>query len=181
MSKAIRTRMMKEVSARYKGPLAGVFIDFRGLDGKQADALRKELRAAKIEVDVLKNSLAVRAFKDLGVAGLDATLTGMTALVHGPDPADVAKKLLAWKDKNKKLEIKSGILENKVLTPADVKALSLLPNRMTLLSQIAGLIAQPMSDIAGCLNALLQDTAGLLKALEEKKSKEGAAPASAPA
>ncbi|MEK7468175.1 MAG: 50S ribosomal protein L10 [Planctomycetota bacterium] len=179
MSKAIRTRMMKEVTARYKGPLAGVFVDFRGLDGKQADALRKELRAAKIEVDVLKNSLAVRAFKDLGVAGLDQTLVGMTALVHGPDPADVAKKLLAWKDKNKKLEIKSGILENKVLSLAEVKQLSTMPNRLTLLSQIAGLIAAPMSDMAGCLNALLQNTAGLLLALEEKKSKEGGAPTQA--
>lgn len=176
MSKAIRTRMMKETTARYKGLVAGVFIDFRGLDGKQADALRKELRAAKIEVDVLKNSLAVRAFKDLGIEGLDKTLTGMTALVHGPDPADVAKKLLAWKEKNKKLEIKSGLLESKMLTLAEVKQLSTMPNRLTLLSQIAGLIAAPMSDMAGCLNALLQDTAGLLKALEEKKSKEGEPP-----
>lgn len=177
MSKAIRTRMMKETTTRYKGLVAGVFVDFRGLDGKQADALRKELRAAKIEVDVLKNSLAVRAFKDLGIPDLDKTLTGMTALVHGPDPADVAKKLLAWKEKHKKLEIKSGILENKMLTLAEVKQLSTMPNRLTLLSQIAGLIAAPMSDMAGCLNALLQDTAGLLKALEEKKSKEGGAPA----
>ncbi len=177
MSKAIRTRMMKETTARYKGLVAGVFVDFRGLDGKQADALRKELRAAKIEVDVLKNSLAVRAFKDLGIPDLDKTLTGMTALVHGPDPADVAKKLLAWKEKHKKLEIKSGLLENKMLTLAEVKQLSTMPNRLTLLSQIAGLIAAPMSDMAGCLNALLQDTAGLLKALEEKKSKEGEAPA----
>ncbi|KAF0245805.1 MAG: large subunit ribosomal protein [Planctomycetota bacterium] len=176
MSKAIRTRMMKEVTTRFKGPLAGVFIDFRGLDGKAADSLRKELRAAKIEVDVLKNSLAVRAFKDLGLSGLEKTLEGMTALVHGPDPADVAKKLFAWKEKNKKLEIKSGILENKVLSLAEVKQLSTMPNRMALLSQLAGLIAQPMTDIAGCLNALLQDTAGLLKALEEKKSKEGGAP-----
>ena len=179
MSKAIRTRMMREVTTRFKGPLAGVFIDFRGLDGKQADALRKELRAAKIEVDVLKNSLAVRAFKDLGVSGLEKTLVGMTALVHGPDPADVAKKLVAWKDKNKRLEIKSGILENKVLTLAEVKQLATMPNRLTLLSQIAGLIAAPMSDMAGCLNALLQDTAGLLKALEDKIAKEGGAPASA--
>ncbi|MCC6737466.1 MAG: 50S ribosomal protein L10 [Planctomycetia bacterium] len=179
MSKVIRTRMMKEVTGRYKGLVAGVFIDFRGLDGKQADALRKELRAAKIEVDVLKNSLAARAFKDLGIAGLEKTLSGMTALVHGPDPADVAKKLLAWKEKNKKLEIKSGILENKLLSLDQVKQLSTMPNRTTLLSQIAGLLAQPMTDIAGCLNALLQDTAGLLKALEDKKSKEGGAPASA--
>jgi len=177
MSKAIRTRMMKEVTTRFKGPLAGVFIDFRGLDGKAADSLRKELRAAKIEVDVLKNSLAVRAFQDLGLPGLEKTLEGMTALVHGPDPADVAKKLFAWKEKNKKLEIKSGILENKVLSLAEVKQLSTMPNRMALLSQLAGLIAQPMTDIAGCLNALLQDMAGLLKALEEKKSKEGGAPA----
>ena len=36
MSKAIRTRMMKEVTTRYKGAITGVFIDFRGLDGKQA-------------------------------------------------------------------------------------------------------------------------------------------------
>lgn len=175
MSKAIRTRMMKEVTSRYKGTLTGVFIDYRGLSGKLADSLRKELKAAKIEVDVLKNALAVRAFKDLGIQGLDKTMSGMTALVHGPDPADVAKKLLAWKDKNKKLEIKSGLLENKVITVDEVKELSKLPNRPALLSQIAGLIAQPMTDIAGCLNALLQDTAGLLQALEDKKKKEAPA------
>jgi large subunit ribosomal protein L10 len=179
MSKAIRTRMMNEVTARYKGTLAGVFIDYRGLDGKQADALRKELKAAHIEVDVLKNSLAVRAFKEMGIAGLDKTMTGMTALVHGPDPADVAKKLLAWKEKNKKLEIKSGIFENKVLTIDEVKYLSKLPSKKTLLTQIAVGLKAPMSGFATGLNALLTKTGQLLKALEEKKKKEGGAPASA--
>ena len=103
----------------------------------------------------------------------------MTALVHGPDPADVAKKLLAWKEKNKKLEIKSGIFENKVLTIAQVKQLSTLPSKHTLLTQIACGLAAPMSGFASGLNALLTKTALLLKALEEKKAKEGAAPATA--
>lgn len=179
MSKAIRTRMMTETTARYKGQIAGVFIDFRGLDGKLADALRKEMKASKIEVDVLKNSLAVRAFKDMGIVGLEGTMTGMTALVHGPDPADVAKKLLAWKDKNKKLEIKSGIFENKVLTVDQVKQLSKLPSKQTLLTQLAVGFAAPMTGFARGMNALLTQTARLLKALEEKKAKEGAAPASA--
>lgn len=97
MSKVIRTRMVKELKARLKDVTSGVLVDFRGLDGKSADSFRKELKAANVHVDVLKTSLAVLAFKDMGVAGLEKTLTGMLALVHGPDPADCAKKILAWR------------------------------------------------------------------------------------
>lgn len=177
MSKAIRTRMVKEMTTRFRGVKAGVFVDFKGLDGKMADSLRKELATAHAEMDVLKNSLARLAFKDLGVTGLDKTLSGLVALVHGPDAAAVAKKLLTWKDKNKKLEIRSGLLEKVVLTVDQVKHLSTLPDRPTLLTQIAVSMAAPMSGFATGLNALTQKMAQLLKALEEKKSKEGGAPA----
>jgi len=175
MSKVIRTRMVKELKARLKDVTSGVLVDFRGLDGKSADSFRKELKAANVHVDVLKTSLAVLAFKDMDVAGLEKTLTGMLALVHGPDPADCAKKILAWRDKNKKLEVKGGILEKKALTPAEVKALSLMPDRKTLLAQLASVMQGPVKGFAVASNALMQNMAMVLKAVEEQKAKAGGA------
>jgi large subunit ribosomal protein L10 len=170
---------VKELGGKLKKMNSAVLIDYKGLPAGMADSLRKELKTGQAEMEVVKNSLAKLAFKDLGLAGLEKMLAGQVALVHGADPASTAKKLLGWKEKNKKLEIRGGFFGKDVLTPDQIKVLSQLPSREALLSQIAGLIAAPMSDFAGCLGALLQDTAGLIQALEEKKSKEGAAPASA--
>lgn len=175
MSKALRTRMVTEMGRKFKGVQAGVLVDYRGLSAGQADSLRKDLRSAKVEMDVIKNSLAKLAFKDTGLGLLEKHLKGQIALVHGPDPVTVAKKLLAWKDKNKKLEIRGGILGSDLLSVDQIKALSTMASREAILSQIAGLIAAPMSDFACCLSVLFQDMAGLLKALEEKKSAEGGA------
>jgi large subunit ribosomal protein L10 len=177
MSKAIRSRMLKETTKRLQGVKAGVFVDFKGLDAKLATALRRELRASMIEMDVLKNSIAVRAFKELGLAGLEKTFAGMVALVHGPDPGDIARKLMAWKAKNKKLELKAAVIENQILSAKEVaEDMVAIPDRRTALAKIAGLMQAPASSFVNGLNALPQKMALLLAALEDKKKKaEGAA------
>jgi large subunit ribosomal protein L10 len=112
------------------------------------------------------------------VINLDAHLTGPTAIAFVPaggtgDPVAVAKALREFAKGNPNLVVTGGILGEKLLTEADVKALADVAPREELLAQLAGLIAAPMVQFAGLLQALPRDFAYGLAALIEK---QGGAP-----
>jgi large subunit ribosomal protein L10 len=95
----------------------------------------------------------------LAVSGspLDALgthLKGPTGLVYTKqDAVPVAKVLQAFVRTNPQLTIKLGMVDGKVLQPAELKALSELPSKEHLRSQIVGAIQGPLSQLVSLLEA----------------------------
>jgi large subunit ribosomal protein L10 len=172
-----KVAVVAEVRERFSDSEAVLLTEYRGIDVSGLAELRAALRAAGGDYKVYKNTLVRRATNELGL-DLDSHLTGPTAIAFVPaggtgDPVAVAKALREFAKGNPNLVVKGGILGEKLLTEADVKALADVAPREELLAQLAGLIAAPMVQFAGLLQALPRDFAYGLAALIEK---QGGAP-----
>ena len=174
-----KVAVVEEVRAKLEAADAAVLTEYRGLNVSATAELRRALRAAGGEYKIYKNTLVRFAARDLGLE-IEDLLTGPTAIafVDG-DPVAVAKALRDFAKTNPALVIKGGLLGDKALDEAAVKALADVEPREVLLARLAGAIAAPMTQFAGLLEALPRNFAYGLKALIDQGGAPGA-PADAP-
>lgn len=165
----INKDIVKEIQGKLETASSIVVTDYRGLNVSQVTDLRKELRDAGVEYRVLKNTLTRLAAKESGIEGLEDTLTGPNAIAFSPDPVSAAKVLYKFAKDCDKLDIKGGVLEGKVVTKEELKALSELPSREVLLSMVLRSMVGPLTNFASVLNAPLRDLVGVLSAVKEQK------------
>jgi large subunit ribosomal protein L10 len=146
-----------EISAKLRESSATVVADYRGLNVAQVTELRKQLREAGIEFQVLKNSLVRRATASAELTELDQVLTGPTAIAFSKDDAVAPAKILNdFAKKNDKLEIKGGVVEGRVVDMAQIKALAELPSRDGLLSMLLSVLQAPMRNFALAVKAVAE-------------------------
>jgi ribosomal protein L10 len=145
--------------------------DFTGLDVKSLTKLRQSLRDNGAEYVVGKNRLVARALADAQLPDLGDALNGPTGVVFGYDDIVAPAKVLTdfQKDNADRPAFKLGVLERKVLQPAQIAQLAKLPSREVLLAQLAGALQAPMAALASVLEAKVQEMAGLLDALKDQR------------
>ncbi len=161
---------VEELTAALAGAKAIYLADFTGIDVAKVTGLRNQLREADISYKVVKNRLAKRAAKAAGIEGLSEHFIGPTAIAYSTDdPIAPAKILQDFAEKDGKFTIKTGMLDGKILTAAEVVALAKLPSRDELLSKVVGSIQSPLYGLAAVLSGLLRNLAGVVSAIEEKK------------
>ena len=145
--------------------------DFTGLDVKSLTRLRQTLRDSGAEYVVGKNRLVRRALQEAQLPDLGDALSGPTGVVFGYDDVVAPAKVLSdfQKENQDRPAFKLGVLEHKVIEPAQIVQLAKLPSREVLLSQLAGALQAPMAALAGALEAKLQEMVGLLEALKDQR------------
>lgn len=148
-----------------------VITDYRGLNVQQVTELRRRLREAGIEYRVLKNTMVRFAAHKVGIEGLDEVLNGPTAVAFGvKDPVAPAKILSEFAKTNDKLQIKAGVLEKKVISAENVKALADIPPREVLLSMVLRGMQGPISGLVNVLQGNIRNLVYVLAAVQEKKA-----------
>jgi large subunit ribosomal protein L10 len=171
MSKPVKDLITQEYVGRYSKLSNACLVSVIGLDAISTNKLRGTLRARRIEMQVLKNSLARRAFADGPLAPLAGALDGPCALVVGGESIiDVAKALVEMKKTYPGIELKQGILEGDP-DLVDVERLARMKSRGELLSDLAMLIASPGRRLAACLLGPGGRLAGCFKAMADKEEK----------
>ncbi|GAK43075.1 5S ribosomal protein L1 [Paenibacillus sp. TCA20] len=152
------------VTAKLRESATTVVADYRGLNVAQVTELRKQLREAGIEFQVLKNTLLRRATAAAELTELDEVLTGPTAIAFsGEDAVAPAKILNDFAKKNDALKLKGAIVEGRVVGADEVKALAELPSREGLLSMLLSVLQAPVRNFALAV-----------KAVGEQKEEQGA-------
>jgi large subunit ribosomal protein L10 len=133
--------------------------------------LRKLLKEAGAEYKVAKNTLVSIASKGTPIEAAEGFFVGPTGIAFGfDDPVAATKKLLEYAGRNDKFKVKSGVVEGKLCSTDDLKAMSKLPPRIVLLSMLAGAFQAPAAKLAGALNATVAQFAYALEAVKNKKS-----------
>jgi large subunit ribosomal protein L10 len=179
MARPDKVAAVDEIANRFRGATASVVTEYRGLTTAQLTTLRRAL-GPDATYRVAKNTLVKRAAEDAGVEGLDALLTGPTAIafVQG-EPVDAAKVLRDFAKDNKGLVIKGGFMDGRALTVDEVTKLADLESREVLLAKLAGAMKANLSKAAGLFQAPASQVARLAQALADKRAEEGGAAASA--
>jgi len=169
MSKKINGLMEQEFKTHFDGVNEMLVVSLRGIKGTDNNQMRGDLLSKQIKVKVVKNSLAARAFEQLGAKGIKDILTGPCAVVYGGESiVDVAKELVDWDKKLDTFEIKGGLLEGEILDAKGAKGLSKLPSRSELQGQVVTLAQSPGSRLASAIGSPAGAIAGCIKALVEK-------------
>ncbi len=70
MSKPVKEMITAELRDRYVGVENACVVDVTGMDVQSQQALRRALRAKSGRLEIVRNSLARRAFKDTALAPL---------------------------------------------------------------------------------------------------------------
>lgn len=155
-----------EVQQDLESSVATLLTNYRGLSVSELHQLRAELRKANAVYRVAKNTLTRLAANQAGMDGLDALLTGPTALVFcKEDPVAPAKALKAFAKDHPALEFKGGYLDGQVLSEEDARKLADLASREELIAQLAGLLYGALANFARLLQAPLSQQARLMQAL----------------
>ena len=166
MKKEDKAKIIEKIQGDLSKSKVMIAADYRGLSAAEMTNLRKQLREAGVVFHVVKNTLTKLAATKEGKAGLETLLKGPTAIAFGlKDEAATAKALVNYiRSTRSTLQIKGGFLSQKVLTPAEVQSLALLPSKEVLIGMVIGQIKAPLYGIVGVLAAPMRGLVGVLQA-----------------
>ncbi len=175
MARAVKEATVAELAERFSSSSGAVLTEYRGLSVAQVRELRRAL-GENATFSVVKNTLTKIAAERAGVTGeFSRMLTGPSAIAFvGGDVVAAAKGLRDFARSYPLLVIKGGVLDGKVMTPAEIDRLADLESREVLLAKLAGAMKASLANAAATFAALPTQMARLLAALEEKKSAGGA-------
>jgi large subunit ribosomal protein L10 len=152
-----KSLLVSEVTTKFRESSCSIVADYRGLNSSQVTNLRKALRDAGIEFQVIKNTLARRATAEAQLTELDAYLTGPTAIAFSKSDVVAPAKILSdFAKKNDKLNLKGAIVEGKVVGPDQIKALADLPSREGMLSMLLSVLQAPVRNFALAVKAVAE-------------------------
>ena len=139
-----------------------------GMTVEEVTDLRRQMRAAGASFKVTKNRLARRALAGTKFERLSPMFTGPTAIAFSRDPVAAAKVAVEFANKNDKLRILGGGLNDQQLDAEGVKSLATLPSLDQLRAKLLGLLQTPATRIAAVLQAPGGQIARVLQAHAKK-------------
>ncbi|MCW6662133.1 50S ribosomal protein L10 [Aerococcaceae bacterium NML201209] len=164
MTKAVILKKQEEVtvvSNELKSAASVVVVDYLGLTVEEVTNLRKQLRDSGVQMKVVKNTILRRAAAEAGIEGLDSAFVGPTAIVFSEREVVAPAKIISeFAKKAEELEIKGGMIEGKVASAEEVKALASLPDRDGLLSMLLSVLQAPVRNTALAIKAVAEAKEG---------------------
>ena len=144
------------ISERLQNACAGVIVDYNGINVADATALRKELREAGVNYTVSKNTMIELAVKDSELEGLTDCLAGTTALATSDDDYVAAARILCkFASTHDNFKVKSGFLDNEVISIEKIESLAKLPSREVLLATVCSVFNAPIAAFARAVQAIV--------------------------
>ncbi|HSB82230.1 MAG TPA: 50S ribosomal protein L10 [Candidatus Methylomirabilis sp.] len=170
MGRTEKATSIAELREKLGSARSAVLTDFRGLSVADLTELRTLLRKSAVEYAVVKNTLAKIAVKDTTLAGLSAYLEGPTAIaISRADPVAASKVLSTWGKTRPTFSVKGGMVEGKIVGPAEIAALGDLPSREVLLARMAGAFQAPLQGLVQVLAATIRSLAVVLDQVRQHK------------
>lgn len=156
---------ISELEERIGGATLMILADYRGLKVSDLQGLRALLRNVGAEFRIAKNTLTRIAANNRGIASLDATLEGPTALVFtGDDIVGPSKVLSDFARTSRILKVKGALLQGKSVSAEDVEALATMPPKEELIATIVGALDSPVTNLVFALDFAVTEFTSLLDA-----------------
>lgn len=176
VTRADKEQELRELTAAFNGADTAILVDYKGLNVPAVTELRRQIRGAKAQYKVVKNTLAKRASKGTRLASLEAHFEGTTAVAYtGNDAVALAKALTAFMKTAPTLKIKAAVLQGQAIKPAAVTDLATLPGKPELYSKLLFVLQAPMQQLVTVLSATPRNLVTVLNEAAKKKGEAGAA------
>lgn len=137
-----------------------ILSTFQGITVQDDTKLRRAVQAAGGKYKVVKNTLAQRAGQGTPAQDLLKNLSGTNSIAYTQaDPVALAKALTKIAKDVPSFQFKSGVVEGRVISIAEIEQLANLPSKEELISKLMFLLNAPVQRIAIALNALPRNLA----------------------
>ncbi|MGB2626720.1 MAG: 50S ribosomal protein L10 [Candidatus Acidiferrum sp.] len=137
-----------------------ILTTFQGITVEDDTKLRRAVQAAGGKYQVVKNTLAELAANGTPVGGVLKDLKGTNSIAYtNTDPVALAKALTKVAKDVPAFKFKSGIVEGKVISIAEIQQLANMPSKEELISKIMFLLNAPAQRLAVVINAVPRNAA----------------------
>jgi len=141
----------------FKSSKGLIIVKYSGVSSPDMSSLRKTLKGAGANLFVVKNSVARRAMKELGLNDLIGSVETPCGMIFFKDePVDTSRVLCTFRKDHDKLVLEGGFLIDRLLTRKDIETMSKLPSRDALRAQVVGILNRPISGLVIVLNQTLK-------------------------
>src|SRR5918998_323698 len=112
VTRAEKEQELQDLTAAFRSADTAILVDYRGLNVPQVTELRRQLRAARAQYKVVKNTLAKRAMKGTPFEALESQFEGTTAIAYtGEDAVALAKALTTFMKGAPTLSVKAAPMQ----------------------------------------------------------------------
>ena len=164
MNKEAKKTYIEQMKKEFSSNEAVMIAQYQGLNVKELDMLRAELREKGIIFKITKNRITKIAIKDSPVKELEKYFTGPTAAAMSSDPIVTAKILTKFAKTHNKLKIVAGFMDGKVLDEKEVAIIATLPTLDEARAKIVAILATPAQKLVSILLAPGSKIANLARA-----------------
>jgi len=172
---AEKIKKVEELNGIFLKAKSAVLANYQGIEAPELTQLRSHMRSRAIDFRVIKNTLARQAAKNTPFELLDEEFSGPVSLVVSFDDAVAPARALEEFSKlgaAKNPKVICGVVEGKMVSPEQVKAMADLPSKEVLVSQLLATMNGPTTNFVGALSGVLRKLVGTLEAIKEKKASE---------
>jgi large subunit ribosomal protein L10 len=170
VDRAGKAVIIEKLKATADGATIAMVTDFKGMKVEEMTDLRVKLRAAGVQYQVVKNTLARIAFTGGKHDVLKDRFKESSGVAFGyGDPVVAAKTLVEFAKISKKFAIKFGSLEGKFIDELGIQDLSKLPGRPELLARTLGTMNAVPTNFVGLFANILRTFLYACNAIKEKK------------
>ena len=174
MKREEKHQQAKDLHEELKAARTVFLTGFEGLTVAQDTELRRQISNTGARYKVVKNSLIERAAAGTEAEPAAKELRGTTSLSYTADePVSLAKVIVEYAKENPALVFKSGMVEGRVVSMAEMESLAALPSREQLFAKALFVIKSPGQQLATAVSAVARDLARVIQqAVKENKFKE---------
>ena len=146
-------------------------VNFQKVPVAEDWQLRRQVRAVGGQYRVVKNTLAVLSSQGTPAEPVLQALSGPTALaMTAANPVALVKVLSTYAKENPNFTFRTGVVEGRVASLAEMAELALLPGKEELLSKVLYLVGSPARSIATAIQSVIRGMASVIqRAVEENK------------
>jgi len=170
-----KKQIVSEVNETASNALSLVVADARGVTVTDITELRAKARAENIELRVVRNTLAKRAFLETEYECVNDVLTGPSLFGFSmEDPGACARLFKDFAKENENFEVKTLAVGGEMLGADKIDVLAKLPTRDQALASLAAVMIAPVTKLARTFNEVPSKVTRVVAAVKDKKEAEAA-------
>ena len=170
VTRAEKQQELQDLTAAFGAADTAILVDYKGLNVPQVTELRRQVRAARGQYKVVKNTIARRASQGTKLAALEAHFEGTTAVAFtGDDAVVLAKTLTTFMKTAPMLSIKAAVVQGRTIKPAEVNELASMPGKAELQAKLLFVLQAPMQQLVTVLSATPRNLVTVLNEAAKKK------------
>lgn len=145
--------LVANLAESFKQANAMIICDYKGLQVKQLESLRRNSKDSSICVQVIKNKLASIALKQAGYKEVELKDTNI--YIWSNDQISLSKVVCRFQEANsEKFSVKFGYFDGDIVNSEHILAVSKLPNREELIGMLLSVWTAPARYFATGLDNL---------------------------